>query len=418
MKDAYSFHTSQEDFKRYYEIQKQAYTQIYQRLGLGKFTHYVAACGGDFSKYSHEFQTKCETGEDLVFRVRSNGECFNKEIAPTQAPKVLYQDDIELPLEEKEGKGIIGVEELSKFLNIPVEKTTKTILFETEDGKVIAAAVRGNYDVNELKLKEIVGCKSLRLASAEVVKKVTGAEVGYAGILNLPSEVDVYMDESMKGRKNFEMGANRTDFHTININFGRDLPEPDKFYDIKVAQEGDIYPKTSEVYETFKAIEVGNIFPLSTKFSDAFQFRFTDENGKEYPVIMGCYGIGISRIMGALVEVFHDEKGIKWPKSVAPFQVYLAALGKDDHVYDKAEKLFQALKKVGIEVLYDDRRDKKVGPGQKFADHELMGIPCRIVLSEKMIAENSMEFVDRRNGEMSKVKESEIVDFVTQFLDD
>lgn len=418
MKDAYSFHVSQEDFEKYYEVQKQAYTEIYQRLGLGDLTYYVAASGGDFSKYSHEFQTKCETGEDLIFHIPSKKESFNKEIAPSQAPQVTYKDDKELPMEDKEGKGIIGVEELSKFLDIPVEKTTKAILFETDKGEVVAAAVRGNYDINEIKLKEVVGCKSLTLASAEVVKKVTGAEVGYAGILNLPKEVKVYMDESMKGRINFETGANKTDFHTINVNFGRDIPEPDTFYDIKVAREGDIYPETGEKYETFKAIEVGNIFPLSTKFSGAFNFTFTDENGKEAPVIMGCYGIGISRIMGALVEVFHDDKGIKWPRPVTPFQVYLAAIGRDDSVYEKAEELYIELQKAGIEVLYDDRRDKKVGPGQKFSDHELMGLPCRVVLSEKTLAEDGVEFVDRETGEMQKIKQSEIVNFVKKFLNE
>jgi prolyl-tRNA synthetase len=416
MKDAYSFHSNQEDFERYYEVQKQAYHKIYERMGLGGITHVVAASGGDFSEFSHEFQTVCETGEDTIFHVKSKDEYLNKEIAPSAAPSVSYDDKEMMAMEDKEGKGIIGVEELAEFLKIPVEKTTKTLLFETDKGELIAAAVRGGYDVNELKLKKVVGCKSLQLAAEAVVKNVTGAEIGFAGLLNLPKEVKVFMDDSMKGRINFEMGANQTDFHTINVNFGRDIEEPKEFYDFKVAQEGDLYPETGEVYKTFRAIEVGNIFPLSTKFSNAFGMKAIDENGRGQPVIMGCYGIGISRTMGAVAEVFHDEKGLKWPKAITPFHIYLAAIGRNDAVYTEAEKLVAGLEKAGVEVFYDDRRDKKVGPGQKFSDHELMGMPARIVMSERTMEEGVVEFVDRATGEMQKVKKDKVVDFVTKFL--
>jgi len=412
MKDAYSFHTSQEDFDRYYEIQKQAYIKIYKRLGLGDITFVVSADGGDFSEFSHEFQTKCETGEDTIFHVKSKKLFYNKEIAPAQAPAVTYKDKEMLPREDIEGKEIVGVEPLAEYLKIPVEKTTKTLFFETNTGEFIAVAVRGNYAINEIKLKRVVGCKSLQLASEEKVKKITGAEIGYAGLFNLPKDVRIFMDESMKGRINFEMGTNKTHYHTINVNFGRDLPEPEKFYDIKIAQEGDASPETGELYEVFKGIEVGNIFPLSTKFSDAFNFKYIDEAGKGQPIIMGCYGIGISRIMGALAEIFQDEKGLKWPKAVAPFQVYLASLNKNE----EAEKLYQELTNAGIEVLYDDRQDKKIGPGQKFADHELMGIPCRIVISERTLEDDSVEFVDRQTGKTEKVKQKDVVKFIETFL--
>ncbi len=416
MKDAYSFHATEADFDRYYEVQKEAYHKVYERIGLGDITHVVAASGGDFSEFSHEFQTICETGEDTIFYVKNKDEYLNKEIAPSKAPAVSYSDKEEMAMEDKEGKGIIGVEELSEFLKIPVEKTTKTLLFETDKGDLIAAAVRGGYDVNELKLKKVVGCKSLALASEEVVKKATGAEVGFAGLLNLPKEVRVFMDDSMQGRINFEMGANQTDFHTINVNFGRDIDEPAAFYDFKVAKEDDLYPETGEKYETFRAIEVGNIFPLSTKFSDAFGMKAIDENGRGQPVIMGCYGIGISRTMGAVAEVFHDDKGLKWPKAITPFHIYLAAIGKDDKVYEGAEKMVADLEEAGVEVFYDDRRDKKVGPGQKFGDHELMGMPARIVMSERTMEEDVVEFVDRATGDMEKVKTDKVVDFVTKFF--
>lgn len=412
MKDAYSFHTSEEDFEKYYEIQKQAYIKIYERLGIGDITSVVAADGGDFSEFSHEFQTRCETGEDTVFHVKSKKLSYNKEIAPAEAPPVTYKDEKMLPMEDVHGENIIGVEDLAEFLKIPVEKTTKTLFFETDTGEFIAAAVRGGYDVNEIKLKRAVGCKSLQLASESAVKKITKAEIGYAGLLGLPDKVRVFMDESMKGRMNFEMGTNKTHYHTVNVNFGRDLPEPEQFYDIKTAKTGDLYPDTGEKYETFRAIEVGNIFPLATKFSDAFKFKYIDESGKEQPITMGCYGIGISRIMGALAEIFQDEKGLKWPMSVAPFQVYLASLNKNE----EAEKLYRELQDAGIEVFYDDRQDKKIGPGQKFADHELMGIPCRIVISQRTLDEDSVEFVDRHTGKTESVKRGEVVKFVEKFL--
>ncbi len=416
MKDAYSFHTSQADFEKYYEIQKQAYIKIYERLGMGHLTCLVAADGGDFSEFSHEFQTKCETGEDTIFHVKSKNISFNKEIAPARAPLITEKDKKLLPLQEIKTENIIGVEDLVKFLKVPVEKTTKTLFLETDKGEFIVAAVRGNYSISERKLRRAVGCKTLRMASEVAVRKVTDAEIGHAGLLGLPEHVRVFMDESMKGRMNFEMGTNKTHYHTINVNFGRDLPEPKEFYDIKLAQEGDLYPDTGEVYEVFKGIEVGNIFPLATKFSDAFNFKFADEVGKEYPVIMGCYGLGISRVMGALVEIFHDEKGIKWPRAVAPFHVYLAAIGKDGNVYSEAEKLYAELQKSSIEVLYDDRQDKKIGPGQKFSDHELLGIPCRLVLSERTLEEGVIEFVDRETGKIEKVKRGEVVKFVEKFL--
>ncbi len=412
MKDAYSFHTSQEDFDRYYEVQKEAYGKIYERLGLGDITHVVAASGGDFSKHSHEFQTECVTGEDTVFYSKKKDLYLNREIVESIAPKVSYEVKEELPLKEVEGKGIIGVEDLCKFLGVIEEQTTKTLFFTTDTGEFIASAVRGNYSINELKLKDAVGCKSLVLASEEKVKEMTGAEIGYAGILNLPKEIKVFMDESMDNRSNFEMGANKTDHHTININWERDLQKPDKFYDIKIAKEEDLDPETGEKYEVFKAIEVGNIFPLSTKFTKAFNFGFIDATGKSQPILMGCYGIGISRIMGAIAEIFYDDKGLKWPKLIAPFQVYLAAIGKDEKVYKEAENLYEELNKAGIEVLYDDRQDKKIGPGQKFADHELLGIPCRLVMSENTTKEGVVEFVDRETGKVEKIKRAEVVEFL------
>ena len=219
MKDLYSFHTSVEDFKKYYEKAKKVYFRVFERLGLGKDTVIALASGGSFTDdYSHEFQTICISGEDTLFYLKNRNIYYNKEVAPTKAPPVKYRDDKMLPRKDVLGKGIIGVEELADFLKIPVEKTTKTLIFETDDGRIITAAVRGGYDINEDKLRKVAKCKVVKLASAEKVKLITDAEVGYAGILNLPKKIEVYLDESVGNRLNFETGANKTNYHSKNVN--------------------------------------------------------------------------------------------------------------------------------------------------------------------------------------------------------
>ncbi len=405
MKDLYSFHTSEEDLKRYYEIAKQSYINVFNRVGLGDDTVIALASGGDFTKdFSHEFQTRTESGEDIIFYSKKLNTYFNREVAPSKAVSLNDEGEEIKEREDVVGKGIIGVQELADFLKIPVEKTTKTLIYETDKGDVIAVAVRGGYDVDEGKLLKILDTKSIKLASPEVVTKVTGAEVGYAGILNLPKEVKIYIDESVVNRKNFECGANKTDYHSININFGRDIPEPEKVYDFKVAKEGDMHPETGEVYEVFRAAEVGNIFPLNTKFSEAFDYKYTDENGKEQIVYMGCYGIGTSRIMGVLVEKFHDEKGIIWPEQVAPFKVHLISVRTDDDGFRKSEALYNELTEKGIEVLWDDRAG--VSAGEKFADADLIGIPWRLVISAK--TGEQIEAKKRNESEAKLISKEEL----------
>jgi len=379
MKDLYSFHTSEADLKTYYEKSKEVYTRVFERMGLGHVTYLTLASGGDFTKdYSHEFQVKCQTGEDEIYRVPSTGLCFNKEVTPSKAPAVKQVSTDRAEYKEVEGKGMIGVEVLATFLNISVELTTKTMLYQTDDGKVVAAVIRGGYDINEEKLTKIIGCNSISLADQETVKRVTNAEIGYAGPINLAKEVAIYFDDSCQGRVNFECGANKTNFHSINVNFGRDLEMPEKFYDFKVANAGDLYPETGEAYEVFAAAEVGNIFPLNTKFTVAHSYTYTDEQGKEQPVYMGSYGIGPSRLMGVIVETFHDERGIVWPEAVAPFQVHLISLRGGE---DKAAALYSQLTEAKIEVIWDDR--PKAGPGDKFSDADLIGCPVRILVGGK-----------------------------------
>jgi prolyl-tRNA synthetase len=402
MKDLYSFHVDNADFEKYYEKAKIVYMNVFRRLGLGDDTVITLASGGDFTdKFSHEFQTILTTGEDTLFFDAESGIYYNREIAPSKAPNVSYKEEPK-NREDVLGKGIIGVEELSKFLHISVEKTTKTLLYEIENGDIVAVAVRGGYQINEYKLKRVLKTKSLHLASFEKVKAVTGAEVGYAGVLNLPKNVRVLFDDSCKDRVNFETGANKTDYHTVNVNFGRDLPFPEQFYDVKEARVGDMNPTTECIYKTLHGSEVGNIFPLETKFSSAFDFTYTDEKGTQQPVIMGCYGIGTSRLMGVIVEKFHDDKGLIWPKSVAPYEVHLVSLPGGE---EKSKEVYETLQKSGIDVFWDDRDGASAG--EKFADADLFGMPYRLVVSKK--TGDNVEVKKRNENTSTIVKITEIL---------
>ncbi len=405
MKDLYSFHKDEKDLSKYYEESKKAYARIFERLGIGEDTYIALASGGDFTKdYSHEFQTKCPTGEDTIFRSTASGICYNREVAPSRAP-APEKEELK-PMKEVKTEGVTTMEKLVEFLNVPVEKTVKTLFYEDESGNKIVTAVRGNYDINEEKLQKVLGCKSLNLISEEKIKDLTGAQTGYAGLLNLPSAVKVIVDESLKEMVNFEMGMNKTDYHAVNVNWGRDLEKPEKFYDIKLAQVGDLDPENEKPLETFKASEVGNIFPLNIKFSESFDYYYTDENGEKKIVYMGCYGIGPTRLMGVLAEKFSDESGIAWPESVAPFKVHLISLSQNQ----ESEKIYQELNKEGVEVLYDDREE--VAPGEKFADADLIGCPIRLVVSKKTLEQDSVEFKRRNSREIKLVKIDKILEEV------
>jgi len=407
MKDLYSYARTEADHDDIYQRVTEAYKKIYRRVGIGDKTHITLASGGAFTQFSHEFQTECEAGEDVVFAVRDKDIYYNREIAPARAPAAKTAEKA-AAIKEVEGKGVIGVEELAKFLKIPVEQTTKTMLFEAPTGDVIAAAVRGDYNVNIHKLEAAIDVQNLKLASEATVKKVTGAEVGYAGLLNLPEGVHIVMDDSMEGRVNFEMGANKTNFHTINVNFGRDLAEADRFYDIKEAKPGDIHPESGQVYDVFKAAEVGNTFSFGTAKSEALGLNFTDEDGIDKGVVLGSYGVGITRLMGVVVELFADDKGLVWPAAIAPAQVHIVTIGSDEAILAEAEKLYKALQEKGCEVLYDNRDER---PGVKLADADLIGIPYRIVISNRTLEAGVHELTVRSSGETFSKTADELLDY-------
>lgn len=401
MKDAYSFHATEEDFKKEYKKMWETYSRIFERLGL-KTVAVESDNGYIGGEYCHEFVVESEAGESR-FLTDEHGYSAHEDVARFTPSPVDQKGEELKEMEDVEGVGIIGVEELAKFLKIPVEITTKTILFETEKG-VIAAAIRGGYEINEAKLKKVAGVYKLELASAETVKRVTGAEVGYAGMLNLPDEVEKYFDITTAKRINFEMGANKTNYHRINVNFGRDIPEPKEFYDFAIAKEGDIGPNGYPLVAK-KGIEVGNIFQLGLHYSSKMEgAHYIDEKGEAKPYYMGCYGIGLGRTLATIVEVSNDEKGIIWPEAVSPFQVHLVGLDLEDpETRSKVEEVYNRLAAAGIEVLYDDRN---LRAGEKFADADLIGIPMRLVVSKK--TGDKIE-VKKRGGETTFLTIDEVI---------
>lgn len=406
MKDLYSFHKDEKDLREFYEKAKEAYTRVFQRLGVGEDTYITLASGGDFTKdYSHEFQTKCPTGEDTVFKAPGSGVCYNREVAPSQAPEV-EQDKEEKPWEEIETKDVVTVEKLVEFLQVPIEKTVKTLFYADEAENKYAVAVRGDYEINEKKLQKALGCQSVNLITEEEIKKLTGAQMGYAGLLNLPDSFQVVADDSLKKMVNFEIGINKTDYHAINVNWGRDIEKPKEFYDLKLAREGDLDPESGEPFETFKASEVGNIFPLNVKFSDSFDYYYTDKQGEKKIIYMGSYGIGPTRVMGVLAEKFSDDSGLNWPESIAPFKVHLISLGQNQ----KSDQIYEELTKKGIEVLYDDREE--AAAGEKFAEADLIGCPIRLVVSKKTLEKKSVEYKRRDSDEVELVEVDKITEVI------
>jgi prolyl-tRNA synthetase len=402
MKDLYSFHESEEALLDYYEKAKKAYMNVFERLGLGEDTYITLASGGDFTKdFSHEFQTKCEAGEDLVFRSLKTNVCYNREIAPSKALAKTVKEKIREKKKELT-RGAKTVDDLSKSLQIEPFRIIKTLLFKRSGGGFAAAALRGDYELNQEKLENVLGGEVLEPASAEDVLKITGSKPGFAGVIGLPEDVPVYFDDSLEEERNLITGANEENYHFVDVNFGDDIEKPERFYDLKMAQEGDIYPETGEKYEVFKASEVGNIFPLNIKFSKAFDYYYTDKEGNKKLVYMGSYGIGPTRLMGVIVEKFSDKKGIVWPSGIAPFQVHLISIGKNKEARD----LYEKLKSKGVEVLFDDR--EKIKPGEKFADADLIGCPWRVVISEKTLKEGKYELKKRMEKEVKMVSEEEL----------
>jgi prolyl-tRNA synthetase len=377
MKDAYSFDVDEAGLEVAYEAMRKAYHRICERIGF-QYRAVAADSGAIGGSGSQEFMVLADTGEDTILFCDACDCAANQEKASSRLEEFEQETELK-PMEAVLGKGLIGTGPLSEFLKIPLWKTTKTLIFEADD-KVVAVMVRGDCDVNEIKVVNRLGCKSLRLASPDRIKTLTGAEVGYAGPIGLPADVLVLADHYVNGRVNFECGANQTDHHNVNVNFGRDLPLPE-FGDFRMAREGDGCPQCQGKLQSARGIEIGHIFKLGTKYSEAMGCKVLDAQGKSNPVVMGCYGIGVSRIAAACIEQNHDDRGILWPPQIAPYQVHLIALNlEDEEINRQCEALYARLQSEGIEVLFDDR---PLRAGEKFGDADLLGLPIRLTISKR-----------------------------------
>lgn len=417
MKDAYSFHTTEEDFKKEYENMKQTYTKIFERLGLK--TLVVESDNGYIGgEYCHEFVVESEVGESKFLVNQDLSYCAHEDIA-NFVPDRKNADEQEKPMLEVEAVRGKTMEDGVKLHNLPLWRQIKDVLFVDEKGRFILAIIRGDYDVNEIKLKHAVKSYQLHHATEEEIRAKIHSEPGFISPVGIKGQVlkDIELimvvDDSLSTIKNAYGGANKKHRDLLNINMGRDFT-PDILTDIALAKEGFMAPDGSGPLKEKRGIEVGNIFQLgfhySSKMKDA---NFRDKDGKEKPYYMGCYGIGLARTLAAIVEIFHDDKGIIWPSQVAPYQVHLIGLDlEDERVKGKAERVYKLLQVEGIEVLFDDRRE--VSAGAKFADSDLMGIPYRVVISKK--TQDKIE-IKKRSEKETQFKTLEQLISRLKFLD-
>jgi len=402
MKDAYSFHATEEDAEREYQNMYDTYCRIFERCGL-KFRAVEAETGAIGGRFSHEFMVLADTGEDSIASCNKCSYAANVEKAEIkgQGSRVKGQGE-EKPLEKVSTPGMKTVEEVSGFLKTTPQKLIKTLIYNSDKG-VFAVLVRGDYELNEAKLKRLIDAEWLNLADEETVRKTTHAPSGFAGPIGL--KIRIFADHSVQTIINGITGANEADAHFINVNYERDF-NIGSFADLRVVVKGDLCPRCSGMLEIFRGIEVGHVFKLGTKYSEAMGATFLNEKGIAQPMIMGCYGIGIGRTAAASIEQNHDEKGIIWPMPLAPFHVHLVPVNvKDKPTMDAAETIYKDLVEAKVDVLMDDRDERA---GVKFNDADLIGIPIRLTIGNKTLKENSAEMKMRNSNDVSLIRLDEV----------
>jgi prolyl-tRNA synthetase len=407
MKDAYSFHADEDSMAQGYAVMRSAYVRIFTRLGL-EFRSVQADSGAIGGSVSEEFQVVAESGEDAI--AISDGDDFaaNLELAAAAPPATARAAPGE-KFEQVATPHMKTIAAVSAFLGTPPERCLKTLLVEGSDGGAIALVLRGDHELNALKAQKVPGVATpLRMASAAAVLRASGSEPGYVGPRGL--KCPVYADYMALNAADFVCGANAPDLHLRGANWGRDLPEPPSA-DLRNVVSGDPSPSGKGTLRIVRGIEVGHIFKLGRKYSEAMNAAVLDESGQSVTMLMGCYGIGVTRIVAAAIEQNHDDRGIIWPDPLAPYHVVLIPLNlqKSDRVRAAADSLYAALGAAGIEVLYDDRDAR---PGVKFADAELLGIPHRLVLGERGLVAGSCEYRQRRATESQDVPLDAVVSFV------
>ncbi|HVF60431.1 MAG TPA: proline--tRNA ligase [Thermoanaerobaculia bacterium] len=396
MKDAYSFHASAESLEEAYQAMRETYERIFEACQLD-YNVVEADTGAIGGSASHEFMVVAETGESAVVRCPKCGYAANVEKAETRwlapARAAAGEAATEPELREVSTPGVTSIEEVSTFLAIPPAELVKTLIYETEKG-FVAVAIRGDREVNEVKLANHLDVQHLALASDDKVRQATSAPVGFAGPVGLPPELRLVVDPTVPDLACFACGANKADAHLTGAVWARDVGRGETA-DVVLVGGGDPCPRCDGTLELFRGIEVGHIFKLGTKYSEAMACNFTDEQGVDSPMVMGCYGLGIGRTVAAAIEQNHDADGIAWPRPLAPFEVLLIALNPGDPaVREAAEGIYARLREQGVDVLYDDRDER---PGVKFKDADLIGLPVRLVVGAKSLADGRVEVSLRRD---------------------
>ncbi|MFD0667713.1 proline--tRNA ligase [Ramlibacter sp. MAHUQ-53] len=419
MKDAYSFDRDQASAKASYQVMAQAYRRIFDRFGL-RYRAVAADSGAIGGDLSEEFQVIAATGEDAIVYCPDSDYAANIEKAEALAPQGPRPAPAKA-MEKVPTPGKSTCEDVAALLGVPLQTTVKSLVLATdqlnEAGEVVKSQVwlllvRGDHDMNEVKVGKVPGLDAgFRFATVPEILEHFGAKPGYLGPIGLKKPVKVVADREVALMADWICGANEEDFHIAGVNWGRDLPEPDAVADIRNIVEGDLSPDGKGRLAIERGIEVGHVFYLGTKYSKAMQANFLDENGKPQPMEMGCYGIGITRLPAAAIEQNHDERGIIWPDAIAPFTVVVCPIGMDRSAEVKAaaEKLHDELAALGVDVMLDDRGER---PGAMFADWELIGVPHRVVISDRGLKEGQLEYQHRRDTAATKVAADGILDFL------
>ena len=410
MKDAYSFDRDVEGLKRSYALMFDAYVRIFQRMGL-RFRAVAADNGAIGGSGSQEFHVIADTGEDAIVYCPNSDYAANLEaaeslalIAKRAAPKETMQK-VSTPEQKR-------CEDVAQFLKIPLTQTVKSLVLAVDQdsgpAKLFMLLLRGDHELNEIKVNKVPGLAAFRFASDEEIKTACHSPVGYLGPVGLSPAIQVLADRTVVNMCDFVCGANEAGYHLTGVNWGRDLPEP-VVADIRNAVVGDPSPDGKGALEICRGIEVGHVFQLGTRYSEAMKCTYLDENGKSQPMVMGCYGIGVTRLLGAAIEQGHDEKGILWPISMAPFELVICPVGydKSEMVRQAADELHHQLENAGIDVVLDDRGER---PGAMFADWELIGVPYRLVIGERSLKEGNVEFQGRGESTAQLVPVNEITE--------
>ncbi len=402
MKDAYSFHAEEESLDKTFRDMDSAYTNVFNRVGLN-FRSIIGDAGAMGGNNSKEFMAIAPIGEDTVVYSDESDYAANLEMAQNKRTMPKLHETLG-ELQKVATPGAKTIDEVAEFLGSSADREIKTLLF-IADEKPVVVLMHGNDEVNEVKLKNYLSCDFLRPAEEDEARKYLGAGFGSLGPVGVSEEIEILADLDVENMANSSVGANEDGFHYLNANLGRDFSVT-HFADLRTVQEGEISPDGKGHLKFTRGIEIGHIFKLGTRYSKDLDAVVLDENGRQLPIIMGCYGIGVSRLLSAIVEQHSDENGIVWPRSIAPFDVHVIPVNvKKEEQVELSEKVTELLENAGYKVLVDDRKER---PGVKFADSDLIGIPARITVGKKA-AEGIVEIKLRRTGETLEVKLDELL---------